>query len=290
MKSIVFCVYLISHMAWSIPQEPSDPQHPGYPTRSQNSKKIAINHLRKGSFLFLPNEVEANIPLVVFSHGQALKLENYELLFKRFTGLGFAVFYPKFDKGFFDTDWERMGEDYDNLVQYVLKNYPQIDKNKVVYSGHSKGGYVGLMALGHRGLQNSQGNNLWTPVAGLFYSPAGYEDEALAAINPELPIHLVWPSEDNIIKESLIDEIYNKIPSRLKQKIVLQGYDDLEAGHFFPLSKRAIFGGKNGISPFHYYGILPWTFGALESNDYLYGDLVLDSGDVTRPHLILRSF
>jgi hypothetical protein len=238
----------------------------------------------------MPENINEDIPLVVFSHGQALKLDNYELLFERFTGLGFAVLYPKYDRGFFDTNWERMGEDYDNIVLHILEKYPQINRDKVVYSGHSKGGYVGLMALGHRGLQNSAGLSSWSPVAALFYSPAGFEEDALIAINPNLPVHLIWPKEDNIIKESLIDEIYQKLPTSLKQKVVVQGYDDLEAGHFFPLTKRAIFGGDNGISPFHYYGVLPWTFGAIEGNEYLYGDLVQDSGDSKRPHQVTRSF
>ena len=252
MKLLAFCFFLVSsHLVWSYPQAPRDPQHPGHPTRSQSFKKISIDHIRRGSVLFMPENINEDIPLVVFSHGQALKLDNYELLFEKFVGLGFAVFYPKYDKGFFDTNWERMGEDYDNLVQHVLNNYPKLNRDKVLYSGHSKGGYVGLMALGHRGAQNSAGISNWSPVAGLFYSPAGYEDDALRAVNPSLPVHLIWPMDDNIIKESLIDEIYRGLPTRIKQKIVVQGYDDLEAGHFFPLSKTGITTFKiNSIIPF----------------------------------------
>lgn len=291
MKGLVITLLVVCSSVFAIPNPPTDPDHPGYATRTGAFDKVSIDYIREGSFLFLPKVNSSKVPLVVFSHGQALGLKNYELLFERFASKGIAVFYPQYDRGFFDTNWERMGADYDKMVLEILKNYPQIDRSKVVYSGHSKGGYVGLMAIAHRGQQNIKNPTLsWSPIASLFYSPAGFEEEALAKIDVNHPVHLVWPQDDSIIDEELIDEIYEKLPVTRKQKIVVQGYDGLEAGHFFPLTRRAIFGGRNGISPFHFYGILPWTFGAIFENEFLYGDLATDSGDSSKPHLVLKSF
>lgn len=291
MKMLMTLVFFVfAQISFSFPGPPQDPQHPGYPTRSVKVKKVVVNYLRKGSVLYLPSNSNQKIPLVVFSHGQALKLKHYELLFERLASRGIAVLYPQYDKGFFDTDWERMGEDYDKLTQFVLDNFPEIDKNEIIYSGHSKGGYVGLMALGHRGSQSNVGNSLWSPKTAIFYSPAGYSEQALLEINPRVDVHLVWPKGDGVIKESLIDEIFQLLPNIRKQKIIVQGYDDLEAGHFFPLTKKSLFGGEDGIGPFHYYGVLPWTLGAIKDDDFLYGELVTDSGDEKKPHVVLRNF
>lgn len=287
MKGLVTTLfYLWASIAFSFPSPPTDSSHPGYPTRSSSFKRIDINTIRKGSFLFLPTEGQAPKSLLVFGHGQALSLKHYETLFERFTSIGIAVLYPKYDKGFFDTNWRRMGKDYDEIVQDVLSRYKEINKNNVIYSGHSKGGYIGLMAIGHRGNSGSS----WWPKASIFYSPAGFDSEYLRLIKPEHDVHLVWPKNDSIIKEEVIDDIFNQLPSINKQKIVIQGYSDFEAGHFFPLTKSSLFGGGDGIGPLHYYGILPWTVGAIERSNYLYGDEASHSGDESTPHSISRSW
>lgn len=281
-----FFLLIWANLVLAFPSPPIDSDHPGYPRRGSSFEKIEINKLRKGSFLFLPTKGDGPFPMVVFAHGQALGLKNYEILFERFANMGIAVLYPKYDKGFFDTDWQRMGQDYDDIVLEVLSNYPKLDEGNVVYSGHSKGGYVGLMALGHRGKTGSP----WWPKTSVFYSPAGFDPDYLSLIDKSHDVHLVWPKDDSIIKEQLIDEIYSKLPSLKKQKILVQGYSDFEAGHFFPLTKSSLFGGSNGVGPLHYYGVIPWTVGAIEKSGYLYGEEASDSGGGAEPHIINRSW
>ncbi|MCR9204484.1 MAG: alpha/beta hydrolase [Halobacteriovoraceae bacterium] len=267
-----------SFSAFSFPAPPQGSQHPGASKRGAY-KKIEIKVIRKGSFLYLP-EKQGQLPLVVFSHGQALNESHYESLFKHLASQGIAVFYPKYDKGFFDTRWNRMGEDYANLVSFILNEYPQLNESQVVYSGHSKGGYVALMALGSK-------SGFLNPKAAVLFSPAGYDEEALKLIDPSVKLTLVYPQDDNIIKWEDIKEIFAKAPTTFKQTIQVQGYSDLMPGHFMPLTKKSLFGGRDGVGPFHYYGILPWLHGALFDSSYLYGDLATDSGDPSYPHVIM---
>jgi hypothetical protein len=57
-------------------------------------------------------------------------------------------------------------------------------------------------------------------------------------------------------------------------------------------------GGKNGISPFHYFGTRPWLLGAAQdlkdgrtaSNPYLYGDELLNTGAPSLNHRRKRNF
>ncbi len=268
----------------AVPSAPVDPEHPGYLTRGQSVMEVAISTIRSGSVLYLPQTssvLEQKIPLIVFAHGQALKVKHYELLFKAMASKGFAVLYPQYDKGFFDRDWRRMGADYDAIVEQTLKDYPQLDNQRVLYSGHSKGGYIGLMALAHRSKSNYQ----WFPKASIFYSPAGFEEGSLTQIPTTHELTLVWPVGDSIIKKDLIDEIFLDLSIPQKQKIIVQGYEGLQAGHFFILSSRSLFGGSNGVGPFHWYGALTWSWGALKDSYYLKGEGALDSGDVNFPHI-----
>lgn len=269
--------------AFALPRAPLDPSHPGYIERGVKVKVLPIDFVRQGSVLFLPEtegEEQGSLPLMVFAHGQALKVKHYELFLKMLASKGIAVLYPQYDKGFFDRDWKRMGEDYDSIVEKVLKSYPQIDKGNILYSGHSKGGYIGLMALSHRSKRAFD----WFPKTSIFYSPAGFERGSLYQIPTQHSMTLVWPKEDSVIKKDLIDEIFEDTSTPRKQKIIVNGYDELEAGHFFLLTSKLVFVGNDGIGPFHWYGVIPWTWGALRDPYFLYEEGALDSGEINNPH------
>lgn len=268
MKTILLSlVMMTSTFAFDLPARPMDPQHPSSPSRS-SFEEIKINHIRRGSVLLLPTGREEKVPLLVFAHGQALNLKHYRILLEHFARKGAAVLYPKYDRGFFDTDWDRMGEDYARLTNFVLNDFPEIDKSRVVYSGHSKGGYVGLSAL-NKGLN---------PLAAIFFSPAGVNENALREMNPSVPLSIIYPEDDRIIKEEIIFDILKLAASNNKQLIKVAQYPDFSPGHFFLLTEKSLFGGRDGLNAYHFYGVIPWLFGALYQNDFLYGDIALDSG------------
>ena len=274
--------YLIVMNCFALPSAPTDISHPGFvPTISRGGLEVKkVNYGGRDSFLYLPTN-KTNLPLIVFGHGQALDESNYLELYKALVAQGFAVFHPQYDKGFFDQDWHRMGQDYAGYTIRLLKDYGnRINDEKVLFLGHSKGGYIGIMALSWLGLSKSA----WWPKASLFFSPAGYEKEAVSFIEQNQSISIVWPLSDRIIKKDLIKEIYGALPVKRKQVIQIKSYRERDAGHFFVLTKRTIFGGHNGVGPYHYYGVLPWVHGAVNDNDYLYGDEALESGDVTTFH------
>lgn len=270
---ILVLLSLKTAFGYEPPQRPKNPRHPSSPSRSSFLRK-EVDHVRKGSFLFLPTSTQGKVPLLVFAHGQALSLKHYETLFEHLARKGMAVLYPQYDKGFFDTNWNRMGLDYAQITQHVLEKYPQLNPKRVVFSGHSKGGYVGLSAL----------NKGFDPFAALFFSPAGVNENALREMRPQIPLTLIYPQDDSIIKEEIILDILKMAASDKKQLINVTLYPGLEAGHFFPLTKKSLFGGSDGFNAYHYYGVIPWLFGALEGSGFLYGEEALDSGDSQYPH------
>ena len=118
-------------------------------------------------------------------------------------------------------------------------------------------------------------------------------------MNADIPVTLVWGDEDSVIKESLITDIYDKLPSKHKQWIKVKSYDSLKADHFFTLSQSYFFGGHDGISALHYYASWKWLVAAVwdvqkengdMKNPYLYGDEAASTGDANLKHTITRNF
>lgn len=275
----------IVQIAWSLPQSPQDPEHPSSQLYNFQVKIENWTENKRKMTLYLPlsriTQTEL-IPLVVFGHGQALDVPAYASTFEHLAGKGIAVLHPQYDTGFFDRNWRRMSGDFNILTLATLKKFPQLDGKKVIYAGHSKGGYMALMAAGHPnhrelpyGIQSL-----------ILFSPAGLDAEYLKALSPQLPVTLIYPEQDQIIKRELIDQIYAGLPTNFKQLILVRSYPELKAEHFFLLNKSYIFGGRDGLSPLHYYGSWKWLMGAVldvveggkQKNIYLYGDEALDTG------------
>lgn len=290
----LFLFAVAAQAASPLPARPTAPEHPSSSVYTYNVKVDSFTSQGRKVDLFLPEGIPAGqkVPVILYGHGQAIGVDGYNSTLEHLARKGIAVVFPQFDTGFFDQDWRRMAADFESLSQAALAKYPQLDANALIYSGHSKGAYISLMAAG---LSNKA-------KAILLFSPAGYDAQYLAQLDPMIPLTIVWGDRDNIIKRSAVDEIYNRAPSRYKQFIEVKSYSttepDLPADHFFMLNKSFFFGGRNGLSPLHYFGAWPWMIGAALDvqngsrldNPYLYGALASDTGLSDQKHIIKRSW
>ncbi len=284
---------LLSGGAFALPELPSaplDPAHPGskvYPF-SFNEQKLTC--LGRDVVLFLPilpASTMDRIPVVVYGHGQALELENYRGTLEHLARKGVASVFHRYDKGFFDQDWERMGRDYVNVAACALESIQEIvNLDQVVFSGHSKGAYVASMAAGIAFKENLK----LKPQALIIFNPAGADAEIIKEIAPTTAVTVVYSDQDTVVKRSISETIYQNARSERKQFIFVRSYlgitsTDLKAGHFWALTKKSVFGG-GAESALHYYGSWKWlTAGALDlgsserfEDPYLYGNLAAEKG------------
>lgn len=287
-----------SYAANALPTQPTDAADPGSAAYSYTLYHDQTTINGRDIEFFAPAEVlntGRKVPLIVFGHGQALGADNYRMTFEQLAKKGVAVFYPTYDTGFFDQNWLRMGQDYLDLTKAAIAQYSRyIDPSKVIFSGHSKGGYIALNAAGLAGEQS------FALGAVIVFEPAGYLPEQLQHISASVPVTVTYAADDTVIKASLVQEIYDQLKVTKKQQIHVSSYTDtdppLNADHFFILSKAFFMGGKNGTSPFHYFGAWKWLLGAswdLQSNEagsYLYGNQASSTGLPTLSHAIDRNW
>ncbi len=312
-NNMVFCFLSFFYLAFScslvnaqntrpsLPLQPTEAAEPGSSQYPYSLFHEMITVQGRTVDFFAPAEVKdaaKKVPVIIFGHGQAIPVSSYQETFEHLAKKGYAVIFPMFDTGFFDQDWRRMASDYVNLSAGAVKKYNQyVDPEMVIFAGHSKGAYVGLVASGLPNLQN-----LLRPSALVFFDPAGFDAEYLKNIEKKIPVTLTWAEGDTVIKKSLIEEIYTKLTSDQKQLIIVNGYKNtqpsLTPDHFFPLSKKFTFGGADGITPFHYFGTWKWLIGAAEdvrqgnqlNNVYIYGNETATTGQQGSQHTILKNW
>lgn len=284
------CVY-----SQSLPRQPQEVDHPSSATYDFQLKKESYEQEGRKVDVYLPVSKTREIgsyPVVVFGHGQAIDVSGYDLTFQHLAKKGIAVVHPMYDNGFFDQKWRRMADDFNSLTLGALKKYPQLNPKLLIYAGHSKGGYVALMAAGapsHLKLD-------FIAQSLVLFAPAGYDAEYLKNINSQVPVTLVYSDNDKIIKRSILNEIESGLSTKYKQFIEVTSYPGLKADHFHPLSKSFLFGGSDGISSFHYYAT--WKFLVAASldvqsssplrNPYIYGAEALTTGIEGLQHKLLR--
>ncbi len=271
---------------------PADTSHPGNETAVLSFERFEIKELGRTSPLYLPKRTDGKkVPLVVFGHGQALNETHYDKTLEHLAKKGVAALFPKFDDGFFDQNWRRMADDWNAITKAALKEYGiRVDAKHVVYSGHSKGGYVGLMAMGAPSQPAVD--------SGVFFAPAGYDSEYLQNLEDDVEVTLVWGEKDSVIEKSAVMEIYNALTVENKQFIEVLSYNNREADHYFPQNKSTFFGGKNGVSAFHHHGVWQWLVAAawdVENGGdalqpYLYGEKAGVSGQPGLKHKVQRSW
>ncbi len=291
MKLIFFFLILATNL-WALPDLPSapkDPSHPGskiYPFEVELKKLICQD---RDVFVYLPRDAKS-IPAVVFGHGQALGVSHYEQTLRHLAGKGVAGIYVTYDKGFFDQDWKRMGRDYVLLVACALREFPQINSEEIIFSGHSKGAYVAAVAAGVSEKEKlsvrAQSLILFNPVLGQF--------ETLSDISPATNLTVVHSDRDTIVKLKVAREMLESVHSQREQLIILQSYTgrtttNLDANHFWSLTKKSAVGG-GPESSFHYFGSWKWLVGGALDERYLFGREATNKGIEGFNDLVERNF
>lgn len=286
MKNLIFIIAgLIPAMAQavSLPASPTDAAHPGSKIYSYGFEQKDITCDSREVKVFLPTGGSANetFPVVVYGHGQALDVTNYEGTFEHLAQKGVATVFPNYDDGFFDQNWTRMASDFGHLTDCAMSNFPALNAGQVIFSGHSKGAYIAGMAAGRPGKTH--------PRAVILFEAAGIDESFTKNMDPQTSLTVVFGDADTTVDKSISDRIYSLAPSAKKQFILLKSYTqtspELSADHFWPQTKGTVFGGGEESS-FHYYGEWKWLVAAgmdLKSsapftNPYLYGNEALDKG------------
>jgi dienelactone hydrolase len=280
-------------MAESLPSQPKSVEHPGSDVYSYGVTKDVFQSNGRSVSVYLPDAElfdGEQFPVVVFGAGQASPEEAYEDTFAHLAGKGVAVIFPEYSNGFFDQNWTRMGQDYANLAQAAVGRYQQLDASRVVFSGHSKGGYVAGVSAGQEvGLR---------PQSVVLFQPAGFKPSAWSNVPVSVPVTIIYSDADTIIKREDVDRIFEASPVTHKQFLYVRSYPGLSADHFFPFSKKTWIGGRDGISPFHYYGVFGWLIGAAQdlvegseiTNTFIYGDEATNTGVDSFRHEVTRSW
>ena len=293
---MVFCfalcfLLIASKPSRSEPTWPTDPEHPGSAVYPFEVESRVLQLMGRRVNAFLPQNVDRPVPVVIFGHGQALDVQHYERTFVHLAGRGIGVLFPMYDTGFFDQNWRRMASDYNQLTRLAIEELSgQLDRNLVIYSGHSKGAYVALMAAGAPD-RESVGSVV-------LFSPAGHDREYLARLPEDLPLSIIHGDNDRIINRSDLLTIYDRAPSLFKQLIDVASYPNLSADHFFILTRSSFAGGRTGVSGFHFEGVWKWIIGAvwdleqgsLKLNTFLFGKEALTSGLEGLQHQAIRSW
>lgn len=270
-----------------LPEIPKYPTHPAAKTYYYSFSQVKLDCFQRSSTVFLPNLPPEAGPgaVVVFGHGQAMGVEHYRLTFEHLAKRGIAVIVPQYDRGFYDTDWNRMGDDFNAITECAFKRFQgKLNSEQIVYSGHSKGAYVASIAAGLKSeLQ---------PRIVLLFEPAGGDLELIRKMDPEISLTVVFAEDDNIVSYDISRSIYDASPSFKKQFITMKSYklpgeERLLADHFWPQSKSLFWWwGNQGESPYLYYGSWKWLVAAADdlrvggplTNEYLFGREALYKG------------
>lgn len=299
-------IFLISSLffnlsnAQSYPAPPTDSAHPGSKIYDFDFLKKDVKCFGREVNYFVPqNKSNSNVyPVVVYGHGQALKLEHYIATFEHLARKGVGVIFPMYDKGFFDQEWERMGRDYINLTDCILKQTPEFSKTDIVFSGHSKGAYVASIAAG---LSFKEKFNL-NPKSVLLFQTAGFDVSSAKFIPAEVALTAVHSDKDTVVSRSLSESLFKEALSTVKQMIIVKSYPAigtapvLDADHYWPQTEPTLFGGKTE-NALHYYSAWKWlvasafdlSSGAKSDQPYLYGDKASDKGVPGLEDAIIRA-
>lgn len=276
----------------ALPARPVEADHPGSAVYPYEMARENLTLNGRSVTVFTPVGASGPVPVIVYGHGQATPIESYLETFKHLARKGVAVIFPMYDSGFFDQEWRRMAGDFNSLTAAALDRMPtKLDRSRVFYMGHSKGAYIALMAAGAPGATVR-------PRSLVLFAPAGVDNEYLRAMDPSVPLTLVWGDADTVIARSLQNDILNGSPAARKQLIEVKSYPELSADHYITMSKSTFFGGRDGVSPYHFHGAWKWMLGAVldvqkgagVNEPYLYGNEAATSGVPSLNHNITRNW
>jgi predicted esterase len=293
MKNVLLILLVsLSKMSFaSLPSASMDPEHPGSKIYQYESKEELIKCSKRDINIFTPvtkkeNQTFKNVPMIIYGHGQALKIEHYRATLEHLAKKGIVAIFPTYDTGFFDRDWSRMARDYVSLtkcaIDYIEKNQAiTIDEDRLIYSGHSKGAYVAGVAAG----LSFKENLVLKPKAVMLFQPAGLDADANKYVSKDVLYHVIYSDKDKIVDKKISENIYNQVPVSKKQFFLTKSYPQLEAGHFWPLTKPSRFGGENE-NALHYHSAWKWLvaqandlmIGGFGNDSFLFGEKAIDKG------------
>ncbi len=285
MKTVLLFSFIsFSVMAQGLPGSPISSDHPGSKIYAYEVERKDVRCDGRDVVVTYPRSLTGQaLPLVIYGHGQALGFEHYEQTLRHLAGKGAIAVHPQYDKGFFDQDWVRMGHDFVRLTSCAIEKLGlTIADGEVVFSGHSKGAYVAGVASGQAFIQNLAVK----PNSVMLFQPAGLDEASWKALPRETRVTVVHADQDTIVSSDITHKLYDQAPVEQKQKIILKSYGaQLEAKHFWPLTKKSVFGGSSE-NAFHYHGSWKWLtaavwdleYGNRATNPYLYGELVTNKG------------
>lgn len=269
-----------------LPARPTDPNHPGSADyRYAATTRTTLQIQGRSVDVVRPTEAEPGLPVIVFGHGQAMGLDPYVKLFDHVVRKGAVVIFPQFDTGFFDRDFRRMARDFSVLAAEAIRQLgPAVDPSAVVFSGHSKGAYVALNALGL-----PEALRALTPKQATLISVAGSDATLLRQVPRGIPVTLMIGDRDTITPLKLTEEAFAGLSAQPKQRIIVKSYDStsptIEADHFH-LITGTFLNQRKSEGPLHWYGFWKWLAASVEDvrsgsraqNPYLWGDAALETG------------
>jgi len=98
----------------------------------------------------------------------------------------------------------RMGGDFASLTASALNKFPVLDRKAVVYTGHSKGGFVAGVAAG---LEPAP-----APGAIVLIQPAGQLESSWSQLPKLAPLTLIYSDADDFIDQELVWGMYESAP------------------------------------------------------------------------------
>jgi pimeloyl-ACP methyl ester carboxylesterase len=296
--------YLFSSAAHAddrpLPEQPTSAEHPGsavYPY--SEVKKTSVTFQGRRGTLYLPKGVPASkkIPLVAFGHGFKVPEFTYGSTFRHLARKGIAVYYVPYDTGASDRNFLRMAKDFSEAVRAVIEEYPKvIDQTAVVYSGHSNGATVALLAAQRAPAVISEAAFKGARSV-LGFATNGALFKRLEVPGPSIPVSLVVGEDDRDDPPAESKELFEKCTG-YRQMIVLRSYkegfdEEVLADHG---SIRTLGWSGDQTSPLHYFGYWKFLIGAAEdamaggehTNKWLYGKEAADTGDAQLRNEVIR--
>jgi hypothetical protein len=295
---LLFIVFILGFQFQIQAQAPQDALHPGSKIYTYDSAERKINCNRRQVLVYLPQPLNPGTAVLAFGHGQSLNESHYIQTYVHLAKKGIAVVHTDYSTGFFDTNWTRMARDYTSQLKCVLDQIPELNKNAVVYSGHSKGAYVAGVAAGLAFKENLNPK----PASVLLLNSAGLDLNALNFLDPKVEMTVVFSDKDSIVDQDISDELYSSSPSLRKQFIMVKSYPAssgkaLVANHFWPLTKRSLLGGTTE-NALHYHSLWKWLVAAAQDanngaeglNPFLYGNRTEDKGLDSLTDTVIKNF
>jgi pimeloyl-ACP methyl ester carboxylesterase len=286
--SLLAFIFSLSTFAIPLPARPRDPAHPSSAFYPYSVESTSVSFENRQITIYFPKAKPGlpppvgKFPVVVFGHGHWVPLLAYEDTFIHLAGKGIATIFVSYDTSPWDEDYERMARDYVRQVDFVLRKYAlSLDNQKVIFSGHSNGSFVALMAAGLPAQEQ-----IFVPQSLVLFAVADAKPAYLARVNPRTVVSIIV-GEDDVELAELAPKIYAGLSVSRKQLILAKSYHmtdpPVSADHGFV---RTLDWTGHRLTPLHYFGSWKYLVGAAQDllaggpvkNPYVYGNQTASTG------------